>query len=85
VNKQQGHLPADKNDGSKLYRLTLTKEELGAVHLAMQIDFETLSELLRDDTEWERVHTVVVEVLDKIRELEIVSGFNASALGAKSE
>lgn len=48
MNKQQGHLPADKNDGSKLYRLTLTKEELGAVHLAMQIDFETLSELLRD-------------------------------------
>lgn len=85
MNKKQGHLPADKNDSSSLYRLTLTKEELGAVRLAMQIDYEALSELLTDDPEWEPAHALVDKVLSRIRQLETESDFNASALGAESE
>lgn len=85
MSNKQGQLPAEKNDSSNLYRLILNKEELGAVRLAMQIDYEAVSELLKDDPEWERIQIVVHEVLTKIRQLEMESGFNASALGAKSE
>lgn len=65
----QGQLPAEKNDSSKLYRLTLNKEELRAVCQALQIDFETLSELLKDDPEWEHAHVAVKQALAKVREL----------------
>lgn len=85
VNKLQGQQPAEKKDSSNLYRLALTKEELGAVRLAMQIDYETVSELLKDDPEWEHTLAIVDVVLTKISQLEIVPDFNASAMGAKSE
>ena len=85
VSKEQGQLPAEKKDSSNLYRLTLTKEELGAVRLAIQIDYEAVSELLKDDPEWEHTLAIVDVVLTKIRQLEKESDFNASAMGAKSE
>ena len=85
MSTKQGQLPAEKKDSSNLYRLTLTKEELGAVRLAIQIDYEAVSELLKDDPEWEHTQAVIDVVLTKIRQLEMESGFNASASGAKSE
>ncbi len=85
MSKQQGQLPAEQKDSSKVYRLTLTKEELGAVRLAIQIDYEAVSELLKDDPEWEHTLSIVDVVLTKIRQLEAESDLNASALGAKSE
>lgn len=69
MSKQQGQLPAENKDSTKLYRLTLNKEELKAVHTALQIDFETLSELLNDDPEWEHIHAVADKVLAKISKL----------------
>lgn len=85
MNKLQGQVPAEKKDSGNLYRLALTKEELGAVRLAIQIDYEAVSELLKDDPEWEHTLAIVDVVLTKIRQLVKESDFNASSMGAKSE
>jgi hypothetical protein len=68
VSKTQGQLAAGTKDSSKLYRLTLTKEEMRAVRQALQGDYETLSELLSDDPTWEQAYKAVEKVLSKIRE-----------------
>lgn len=73
VNKKQGQAPAETKYRGNLYRLILTKEELKAIRIALQIDYETLSELLKDDPEWKHIQNVVEKAFSKVRELETES------------
>ena len=71
VNKKQGQAPTKDKDGSThLYGLSLNKEELSTVHSAIQIDYETLTELAKEDRDWLPNLRLVNSVLNKVRKLE---------------
>lgn len=86
VKNTQGQLPAEKKDRNhNLFGLTLTKEELGAVRLAMQLDYESLMELQSHDTDWGHQQSVAGSVLYKIRLLDGAAGFKETSQDSDCE
>lgn len=86
MNSTQGQVPAETKDrNNNLFGLTLTKEELGAVRLAMQLDYESLMELQSHDPDWGHQQSVAGSVLYKIRLLDGVAGFKETSLESDCE